>query len=194
MQKKRDRREYMKQWYLAHRDSEIAKNRKYYAENTEKCKALVKDWRANHPEKIKEFNHTRTVKHLGRELERLRKWKAENPDRVADAARAHQHRRYHGEPERWIKTRRDATRALKVETINAYGGKCSCCGETIIEFLTIDHVLGGGTQHLKSLRRRGTLFYVWLKQQGFPQGDYQCHCWNCNCAKGMFGVCPHQRK
>jgi hypothetical protein len=193
VQKKRDRREYNRQWYLAHRESEIVKNRKYYAENTEFCKALVKDWRAKNPEKVRQFGRDRTARNLDQELAKIRKWKLENWQRAKDAAQLHRKRRYWKDPESARKERKDATRQLKIETIQAYGGKCTCCGETIIEFLTIDHIRGGGTQHIRSLQRKGTAFYGWLKQQGFPQDDYQCHCWNCNCAKGMFGVCPHQR-
>ncbi len=37
----------------------------------------------------------------------------------------------------------------------------------------------------------GSKLYNWLKRNNFPKG-FQTMCINCNFAKGMFGVCPHQ--
>lgn len=33
---------------------------------------------------------------------------------------------------------------LRAEVLTAYGGMCVCCGETSLQFLTIDHVFGDG--------------------------------------------------
>lgn len=33
-------------------------------------------------------------------------------------------------------------------------------------------------------------FYRWIKKNGFPD-SVQVLCWNCNCAKGIYGYCPH---
>jgi len=91
---------------------------------------------------------------------------------------------------------------LKREMVDAYGGKCACCGETQIEFLTIDHVNGNGAEErkaaaagsgTKSLRGwAGSPFYDWLRKQGWPQNGYQILCFNCNCAKRQNGECPHK--
>lgn len=68
--------------------------------------------------------------------------------------------------------------------------KCACCGEAIYEFLSLDHIDGGGTQHRKKL---GSKYIVsWIIQNNFPPG-FQVLCHNCNMAKGFYGVCPHQR-
>ena len=82
---------------------------------------------------------------------------------------------------------------LKIQAFNNYGGpSCRCCGETIIQFLTIDHIDGGGSRHRKSINATaGVDFYRWLRTNGYPKG-YQVLCFNCNCAKGYFGACPHQ--
>jgi len=79
-------------------------------------------------------------------------------------------------------------RKLKADAVNHYGGKCACCNETQIEFLTIDHINGGGNQHRKELNGRN--IYYWLKENGYPAG-FQVLCCNCNMAKGWYGVCPH---
>lgn len=94
-------------------------------------------------------------------------------------------------------------RALEVkrQVLTYYGGgslRCVCCGESHIEFLTIDHVKGGGRAHLRSItkeqgRKGGVAFYRWLRKHGFPEG-YRTLCFNCNCAIGHFGYCPHQKE
>lgn len=80
---------------------------------------------------------------------------------------------------------------LKDEVFNQYGGhKCACCGDEHKEFLTIDHIEGGGCKHRQEIGQSST--YRWLKQQEFPVG-YQVLCWNCNIAKWRYGTCPHQK-
>jgi hypothetical protein len=73
---------------------------------------------------------------------------------------------------------------LKDEVFNQYGGyKCVCCGDEHKEFLTIDHIEGGGCKHRQEIGQSST--YRWLKQQEFPAG-YQVLCWNCNIAKWRY--------
>jgi len=84
---------------------------------------------------------------------------------------------------------------VKNEVFEAYGGWiCACCKEIEKEFLSLDHIHGGGNQQRKILgRTNGHRFYLWLRSQGFPEG-YQVLCMNCNFAKRYTGICPHQRK
>jgi hypothetical protein len=58
--------------------------------------------------------------------------------------------------------------------------------------LSIDHVNGGGTEQRRT-GMKGSIFYRWLKKEGYPRG-YQVLCHNCNQAKGFYGECPHQRQ
>lgn len=83
--------------------------------------------------------------------------------------------------------------SIKHETIEEYGGKCACCGETTLEFLTIDHIDETGSVERKEVGRSGGYnFYYWLKKQGYPKDNYQVLCFNCNFAKHAYGKCPHQ--
>lgn len=58
---------------------------------------------------------------------------------------------------------------IREQVITAFGGKCQCCGETDHRFLTLDHING-------------------------RKDKFQILCFNCNCAKGIYGICPHQEK
>ncbi len=88
--------------------------------------------------------------------------------------------------------------ARKDAAFNAYGGyKCNCCGETIKQFLSIDHINNDGAKHRKELtgdsrRGGGNNLYIWLKRNKYPAG-FQVLCMNCNCGKYRNGgVCPHK--
>lgn len=84
---------------------------------------------------------------------------------------------------------------LRKEVILAYGSRCVCCGETHDEFLTIDHINGGGNAHRKTLANMSSAtFYQWLKANNFPKDGFRCLCANCNFARGYKGYCPHERE
>lgn len=83
---------------------------------------------------------------------------------------------------------------LRSEVVAAYGGKCSCCGESHVEFLAIDHIHGGGRRHRQSTKTSTGTFYLWLKRGGFPKEDFRLLCHNCNMAIGIYGYCPHQKE
>lgn len=86
---------------------------------------------------------------------------------------------------------------IRIETLTHYGGnppKCVCCGETEIRFLCLDHINGGGNKERLALKGyTGPNFYYLLKNYNWPSG-YQILCYNCNNAKGFYGVCPHERR
>lgn len=77
----------------------------------------------------------------------------------------------------------------KMRSINAYGGKCECCGETEPKFLAIDHVEGGGNLHRKTIKNQ--TIYAWLRQRNYPSG-FRVLCHNCNMAIAFWKVCPHK--
>ena len=93
-----------------------------------------------------------------------------------------------------IQEHKEAHQRLKIEVFKAYGGpKCSCCGEFRLEFLSIDHVNGGGRQHRQQVygKKDGGNLYAWIKGNGYPHG-FRVLCFNCNCAHGFSGYCPHE--
>jgi hypothetical protein len=104
-----------------------------------------------------------------------KQWRKENPDKV-------------------LKHATDRHDRMKRKVIEAYGGKCECCEETDLHFLTIDHVAGfvPDEHKFKSGRRiSGTAFLALLEKEGFPD-TCRVLCWNCNCSRAYYGFCPHQ--
>lgn len=79
---------------------------------------------------------------------------------------------------------------LRAAVLVAYGSKCACCGESIEQFLTLDHVGGDGASHRKETNNRS--IYKIARDEGFPS-RYRLLCWNCNCSRGQYGYCPHER-
>lgn len=78
---------------------------------------------------------------------------------------------------------------LKLQALAIYGGVCICCSEWRHEFLSIDHIKGGGTKHRKEVGA-GSAFYWWLRKNKYPKG-FRTMCHNCNMAVGFYGRCPH---
>jgi hypothetical protein len=85
LSKLRDRREYNRQWYLEHKETENAGSKSYYAKNHEKCRELSRNWRKEHPEKVKEFKHRHTMKYLEKSVARVTAWKRSEKQRFIDA-------------------------------------------------------------------------------------------------------------
>ena len=81
---------------------------------------------------------------------------------------------------------------LRLSVLDAYGGRiCSCCGETQLAFLSLDHVNDNGAEHRRAL---GGHVYEWLAKHDFPDKDaYRVLCRNCNWGRRVNnGICPHQ--
>jgi len=81
----------------------------------------------------------------------------------------------------------------KREFVSAYGGKCYCCGEAEITFLTLDHINGGG--HKERVKEgTGTQIYLRVRREGYPKDKYRLACMNCNIAVTYGRTCPHKAK
>jgi hypothetical protein len=76
---------------------------------------------------------------------------------------------------------------LRRSALQAYGGKCACCGEDWDPYLELDHIDGGGSEH------RSLVGSVWqdLKSRGYPPG-FQVLCSNCHSAKTRRAECRHE--
>ena len=88
---------------------------------------------------------------------------------------------------------KEQSRKRFIEALDAYGGPiCSCCGETSVFFLTLDHINNDGAEHRRRTKGASGKVLAWvLKKEGYPPG-FQVLCFNCNCGKARNGgVCPH---
>lgn len=93
--------------------------------------------------------------------------------------------------EKTVARKRRRMAVLREQVYTHYGDRCACqsCKTNIRPFFTIDHITGGGRNHLKKIGC-GINFYRWIVNNQFP-ADLQILCWNCNCAKSSKGHCPH---
>lgn len=87
---------------------------------------------------------------------------------------------------------RQKRQLLKLRVIQHYGGACACCGESHIDFLTMDHINNNGKAHRRSFGGQNDGVYRDLVKR-WPD-DMQVLCYNCNSAKEYFGMCPHERQ
>lgn len=89
-----------------------------------------------------------------------------------------------------MRYQRTYKKKIKQKVLDHYGDHCGCCGETIQEFLTVDHINGGGHKHRQSLGKKS--LWMWLYQNEFPKG-FRILCWKCNAGSHIYGVCPHTK-
>ena len=170
---KQQRLDYDKKRYAKSREEFLAHRRAYYKANKEKVKARTHKHYAEYREKyaayrLEWFRNNKEQAHLT-----AKRYRERNRERVkANHAR--------------FRVR------LKAEVFAKYGNKCACCGESEMDFLSMDHVAGDGAKHRKVVKG-GMNFYGWLKRQGYPAG-YRILCFNCNLARGFYGKCPHESK
>jgi hypothetical protein len=81
---------------------------------------------------------------------------------------------------------------IVLDVINAYGGKCACCGETNLMFLTLDHVNNDGKEYRKHSKDRYKEYRRAI-EDNYPD-NLQVLCYNCNCGKSRNGgICPHKQ-
>lgn len=81
----------------------------------------------------------------------------------------------------------------RLKALQHYSGReipvCQCCQENLIEFLTFDHVNGGGNKHRQTIGSKDLVH--WLTKEGYPPG-FRVLCQNCNSSLGFHGYCPHR--
>jgi hypothetical protein len=130
------------------------------------CRTCIKNYNASHYVKIREVPaYRKRVKEYGTQ------WHLKN---------------------REVRNRLAAERDYNLRTrcIQHYGGTCACCNESRYEFLSIDHIAGGGNKHRKGI---GNKTWRWLIKNNFPPG-FRILCHNCNQSLGYNGYCPHDRE
>lgn len=115
--------------------------------------------------------------------------------KTPEERRATYGRSYEAQAEKRRQYAREAGQRLRQDMLDAYGRFCRCCGETHEEFLALEHVNGDGAADRAESGRTNQDVLRRLKREGWPRdGRYTVLCWNCNCARGRYGYCPHERR
>jgi hypothetical protein len=153
------------------KDAEHAKkySQQYYRDNKERIKDRAKKWAAVHREEANESSRLWRVQHRAT----WNRWKNGNKEHYNESVR--------------LRLRR-----VRLMVLSHYSGgvpNCACCGESHVEFLTMDHINGGGAEHRRVMKNSN--IYIELKRLGFPVG-FRVLCSNCNHAHGCYGYCPHE--
>lgn len=87
---------------------------------------------------------------------------------------------------------------LKIKNIvfSHYGRKCTCCGQSDLDFMHLHHINNDGADHRREIGAgsNGKIsFYRWLINNDFNSDrPLETLCANCNCSLGSFNYCLHQ--
>ena len=138
-------------------------NRKRYRErNKERILQRQREWYANHPEKVKEYEQRRDKKHRA---EWARQYRAANKEQVRANARAAAYNRYI---------------TARMAVIEALGKCCNICGFDDFRALEVHHLLKNGNK--ERINRMGTRVndYRYYRQMLTHLEDYQLLCSNCH--------------
>lgn len=127
-------------------------------------------WMRAHPEKKREYDKASARRRRTKIRETTALWRQKNREKINKQCAAY---------------RENLRRAVMA----GYGSRCACCGESDFRFLTLDHVNGDGAQHRRKSRFCMSA-YTEAKKENYPS-RFQLLCFNCNCAKGTAGMCPH---
>lgn len=168
----------------------------------------MRKWRAEHPKTDEQREHEnalarahrkpRTPERIARDTELQAIRRAKNPERQAANSRAYRERH----PDRVAETNRRQRERLGPEywrawhqkrkrtVIDRYGGRCECCGETEIEFLSMDHINGGGRRERIAFGVSGVFKRLLKSEERLP--GFQVLCMNCQFGAQHGRTCPHQ--
>lgn len=168
-----------------HREKRLAAGKTYRATHKEEQAAASRAYAATHKEERRIRSAAYRSTHGEEERARKAAWYATHREEELARGRLRYiaYREERGIRPRPRRTREEESRVrnaanrevnatLKLAAYNAYGGpRCVCCGEGLLEGLSIDHVNGDGAAHRRTNgNKSGVALYRWLKQQGYPPG------------------------
>jgi len=146
-----------KEYYIKNKEHILKARKEYYVKNRESILKYTKEYQIRNKEHITE----RTKKHREKNKEQILKTKKEY---------------YYSNIEYIRKKMRESAAKRRKDVIDHYGGICACCGETIFEFLGVDHIDGGGIEHRKAIGMSGgSNFYAWIRKNNYPGGGFKSY-------------------
>ena len=159
-------------------------NRKYYLEHKEKIKEQTKQYLNDNREKMRAAKRAYYLKNKRQSHDSAIKWAKNNKEKVSEIKKSFNNR-HKDEISIYNYIKR---LEIKTELVSAYGGKCTCCGENEIRFLTIEHLNRDGQKHRKAVGN----VYRDLKKRGYPKDGFTILCMNCNFSERLGEPCPHK--
>lgn len=155
-----NRKEYFKDWYKKNKDRQLENVKRWKFQNKEKFKIILKKNKSKPETKEYQNNYTKN-------------WRKNNMEK-----------RKQTDKKRYEKQKKIVLDHYSNNTL-----RCNCCNEDNYQFLTVDHINGGGNKHRKEIGQ--LTLYKWLIDNNFPKG-FQILCFNCNFGKRTSLECPHK--
>lgn len=153
---KNELKEYAKNWRVANIDKVKESQKNWYEKNKEIISKKSKDKLKNNPDEVREYK---------------RKCYANNREHYKEYFRKYFRGKYNV-----YFVKYNLNKKQKVISHYSHGTmKCALCNENRIYALVIDHIDGGGCEHLKNVGN----IYTWLIKNNYPDG-YQVLCQNHN--------------
>lgn len=160
------------------------------SEDTGKRCTKCSEWKPLSEFSPQRGRHRATCKACNREYQR--RAREVNPEHARKIRREAQ-RRYAATNPEYAQRQQERYGQLREAVFSHYGRVCACCDATAD--LSIDHPDGNGSQHrielFGSRNAAGARMYLWLVQQGFPDG-FQVLCLPCNKSKSNGAACRLQ--
>lgn len=139
-------------------------------------------------------NHERVVAYFrqyrARNRTKCRAWDRKFKEGNVERLKRERHENYLLHKEEYAEAGRERQQGYKRFIVETLGGKCICCGETDLAFLTLEHIHKDGQAHRATKKN----IYCDVIRQGVPKDRYTVLCMNCNYATRYNHVCPHQLK
>lgn len=136
-----------------------------------------------------------TMSSVEKKLERDRRYRKSNRELLKNKSREYRKQF----PERIRKSMSKYRKSLRMRSLQYIADlrtksvlACECCGEIKIEFLSFDHINGGGRRDMRSSLTRQNFYNSILR--GERDSILRVLCYNCNCSLGHNGYCPHDIK
>ena len=165
------------------------KARKQTPEYKVKARVRAKKYDSKHEVKTKKKTYRQTPQHLAY----LKKYRKSPRGKAIRKARQDRPENKLKLKIKWQEQRVQVYSVYSKRLSNSDIPCCNCCGETIMEFLAVDHVKGRKHLPEKEKNLKSNTLLPFLIKNNYPE-DYQILCHNCNNAKGFYGKYPHEGK
>jgi hypothetical protein len=157
-------------------------------EKLEKRRKYETPYRNENRELRRRIDRASYERHKNERIEKKRAYRIAHPE----VRKMH----YKNNREELLKESKERAAKLRLAAISNYSNgtnMCSCCKESHIEFLTIDHLPNAPHKRDNKKKKGGREIFYWLKKNNYPDG-FRVLCMNCNFSHGKYGYCPHQKE